>query len=269
MPSEPLPFSQRIRARESQAMDVEDLSALDPLGSGTFDDESHDFSQQLEMEERDRELAEPADPGLPSQRGDFSAPPTPEPLAEGIPPPSQQPLSQQHVSPMPVTANPAGENPVADSLDRDALSQLFGEFDDDDALQPAPKRRRAIPGGETSDAAFAELFQNLRDSAAVSIRTKPAHVADTDSQNILKRTARIMDMLQKTHPEWPNDFQRLVCAALSVYRLRLIDMFVREHILLLWIIEGNTYLRVHGGTAYFYDEGGAFQAGRASFRTFI
>jgi hypothetical protein len=72
-------------------MDVEDLSALDPLGSGTFDDESHDFSQQLEMEERDRELAEPADPGLPSQRGDFSAPPTPEPLAEGIPPPSQQP----------------------------------------------------------------------------------------------------------------------------------------------------------------------------------
>jgi hypothetical protein len=32
---------------------------------------------------------------------------------------------------------------------------------------------------------------------------------------------------------------------------RLVDMFIREHILLLWIIEGNEFMRVHGGSHAF------------------
>ena len=35
----------------------------------------------------------------------------------------------------------------------------------------------------------------------------------------------------------------------------MVDMFLREHITLLWVIEGGTYLRVHPpGVVYFYDE---------------
>jgi hypothetical protein len=38
-------------------------------------------------------------------------------------------------------------------------------------------------------------------------------------------------------------------------RIRVVDMFLREHITLLWVIEGGTYLRVHPpGVVYFYDE---------------
>lgn len=40
---------------------------------------------------------------------------------------------------------------------------------------------------------------------------------------------------------------------------RLVDMFLREHVLLLWIMEGETYLRVHQGIVYFYHDDGAFQ----------
>ena len=36
--------------------------------------------------------------------------------------------------------------------------------------------------------------------------------------------------------------------------------FYREHCLLLWIIEGGRYLRVHSGTCYFYHPDGAFVA---------
>lgn len=39
---------------------------------------------------------------------------------------------------------------------------------------------------------------------------------------------------------------------------RLVDMFLREHVLLLWIIEGETYLRAHGGIVYFFHDDGAF-----------
>ena len=42
--------------------------------------------------------------------------------------------------------------------------------------------------------------------------------------------------------------------------MRLIDMFVREHVHLLWIIEGEDHLRVHNGICYFYNEQGAFIA---------
>jgi hypothetical protein len=35
-------------------------------------------------------------------------------------------------------------------------------------------------------------------------------------------------------------------------------MFMREHVLLLWIIEGETYMRAHNGIVYFYHDDGAF-----------
>ena len=38
-------------------------------------------------------------------------------------------------------------------------------------------------------------------------------------------------------------------------RTRLMDMFLREHATILWVVEGEKYLRVHPpGIVYFYDE---------------
>jgi hypothetical protein len=59
---------------------------------------------------------------------------------------------------------------------------------------------------------------------------------------------------------WPKPLIRLAVGALTVYRMRLIDMFVREHVHLLWIIEGEDHLRIHNGVCYFYNEQGAFTA---------
>ena len=32
------------------------------------------------------------------------------------------------------------------------------------------------------------------------------------------------------------------------------DLYLREHITLPWVIEGEKFLRVHGGVVYFYHE---------------
>ena len=51
---------------------------------------------------------------------------------------------------------------------------------------------------------------------------------------------------------------RLGTAALAAYRMQLVDMFIREHLLLEWVMEGERFLRVHRGIAYFYHDDGAF-----------
>ena len=64
-------------------------------------------------------------------------------------------------------------------------------------------------------------------------------------------------------PNLDDDMLRLAVGALSVYRLRLWDMHIREHVLLLWIVEGGEHMRCHGGNLYFYQHG-ASQSTEAS-----
>jgi hypothetical protein len=43
--------------------------------------------------------------------------------------------------------------------------------------------------------------------------------------------------------------------AVEPLRFRLLDMGLVEHVKFLWIMEGEVYLRCHGGTAYMYHDG--------------
>lgn len=45
---------------------------------------------------------------------------------------------------------------------------------------------------------------------------------------------------------------RITAGILAVYRMRLIDITMREHILLLWIMCGQHMLRSHDGSCFFY-----------------
>jgi hypothetical protein len=40
--------------------------------------------------------------------------------------------------------------------------------------------------------------------------------------------------------------------------VRLVDMFMREFVHLLWIIEGPKFMRAHAGNIFFYHPDGAF-----------
>ena len=112
---------------------------------------------------------------------------------------------------------------------------------------PPAGRRRKILGGDTSDADFAAMVEKCTQAAVESFRECPEIPDDTSHMSIMRETAKVTERLQRDHPEWPDHQIRLVCAALATYRLRLVDMFYREHVLLLWIIEGRRYLRVHAG----------------------
>ena len=48
-----------------------------------------------------------------------------------------------------------------------------------------------------------------------------------------------------------SDGKRLCVLALSVFRSRLSDISIRDHVMLLWVILGGRVLRSHGGNAFF------------------
>ena len=66
--------------------------------------------------------------------------------------------------------------------------------------------------------------------------------------------------------EWPpadrldDRTNRLLSTALILYRTRLVDLYIREQVLILWLIDGVVRLRVHSGICYLYGDAGSFDA---------
>jgi hypothetical protein len=54
--------------------------------------------------------------------------------------------------------------------------------------------------------------------------------------------------VRRAEPLWPESLVKLAAGALAMYATRLIDLTVREHVLLLWLIEGRDMLRAHRGS---------------------
>ena len=79
-------------------------------------------------------------------------------------------------------------------------------------------------------------------------------------ESILLHTRRLRRQVSEKFPQWPVELIKIASGALAMYRLRLVDMFRREYALLLWVIEGDYFMRIHDGSAFMYTNDGAFVA---------
>ncbi len=123
------------------------------------------------------------------------------------------------------------------------------------------KRRRLIKGASESSSKFDELFRSCEGLADVCIARASKEVIPNED-SILQQTRRLRKLVKERFPCWSRHLVGLATGALAIYRLRLVDMFRREYALLLWLIEGDDYLRAHDGAAYLYHNDGAFVAYR-------
>ena len=186
-----------------------------------------DFESALEMEQEWLHYQDEA--MQPSRDGPF-APPTPStPLGVPSAPPTQH-GSQSSVKdedmfvPGQVAgSSAAGEAPVQphahnpSSLDMD-LDELFGH-------------------GE-------RLAVDMADDV------------DVEACDIIAQTNKAAELVDRhCPPDWPADLKQIAVGALSVYRYRLIDITMREHAHLLYIVEGHQRLRAHRGTCFVYKDG--------------
>jgi len=80
-----------------------------------------------------------------------------------------------------------------------------------------------------------------------------------DSMSIQAMKDALQTRVRNFNMTWDIDMELLAVGALAMYQLRLGDMSAREHALLLWIVEGDRYLRCHRRTVYVYTNFVAFQ----------
>ena len=109
----------------------------------------------------------------------------------------------------------------------------------------------------SSAASFATMFNKcIRHGAPISAWPEDL---DTSGYNILSTARALRDETKKVFPGADDRLTRLLAVALQASQLRLQDYSIREHILLVWLVEGEVSIRSHGGSVFIYHEDGAFQ----------
>ncbi len=93
-------------------------------------------------------------------------------------------------------------------------------------------RAKRFRGAETSTADFEALLETCCDAAAKSMKSAP-RADETESDGILARARRIRGVVEDRLGSPSESPVRLATAALSIYKMRLVDFFMREHVLLL------------------------------------
>lgn len=239
---------QRLRARESTSMMHEDCW-MDPLGAG-FDDSQP--SQLMDASPRDATqiptgpAGEPSDVH-PSLFGSFD-----EALHDAL---------LAHDAEAALVPPDAEATPEAGRIETNPATPADGGMSDPEIAPDAHallKRRRLYPGADTTKTDFATMMAKYEADVREATRGI-VPVVFTDEMSIQTIVQSLYDKVNTFNAQWDPALKRLATGALAIYRLRLLDMTQREHALLLWIIEGNTYLRVHKKIVYVYTPQGAMQ----------
>ena len=142
-----------------------------------------------------------------------------------------------------------------------ALSQLDAVKDEipaEEDMTAKIKKRRMQPGCLNSHDDFSSHFALLRGINESFQLMQPDSYIDKDT--ILNTVATYMDVVRQQAQGLSDKGVRLLVAALSVLFLRQVDLTILQHAMLLWIMEGNAYLRFHYGDCYMRHTSGAFQA---------
>jgi hypothetical protein len=155
--------------------------------------------------------------------------------------------------PAPVAGTNDFEDPNPDQIANSQNSQDGGSK----PVLERCRRRRLLRNASTSDTNFETVFRACGLAVASSLSDLSPQVAIRHS-SIMERAKQLHQAAQHRFPNWPTRYQRVVAAALEVYKMRLSDMFLREYCLLLWIMAGGDTIRAHGGVFYFYHDDGAF-----------
>ena len=117
--------------------------------------------------------------------------------------------------------------------------------------------RRTWPGAATSDEDFAAFFESC--TAACAGLQEVTRSAPNVGHSIMNSAARAIHNATAAFPDASYHFVRMVAVCLVASVLRFPDYTLREHVLIVWILEGEHRIRSHDGFCYIYHDDGAFQ----------
>ena len=128
-------------------------------------------------------------------------------------------------------------------------------------VDPLLQRRTRIKGTSESNAKFSELRVQLK-SGMQLLAAQPKSEAVVDV-SMVAVVGELMEAVngdrECARRDWSDARKRLAAGALCVYRKRLVDISMREKVLLLYIMCGEDMLRAHDGVVMYYAPIGCFQ----------
>ena len=120
------------------------------------------------------------------------------------------------------------------------------------------RKRRLLPGAASSDNDFRAHFASLALENA-KFQTNCLKEPLDGSGAIRNLVSQHKRRVAEQFPEWSEYMSRIVTATMAVLTLRTVDVFLREHATVLWIIEGDSHMRFHHGDCYVLHPSNAFQ----------
>ena len=170
-----------------------------------------------------------------------------------MPPVGVDPERDATMEPVEVQGPDANDQPERLTGLSQELEGFIDEAQHSEHLERA-RKRRTLPGAATTAQDF-ELELSRYNTACDTSLDGAVQFSASGEATILQRVEGLKRWVLQRMPNLDDDMLRLAVGALSVYRLRLWDMHIREHVLLLWIVEGGEHMRCHGGNLYFYQHG--------------
>ena len=91
------------------------------------------------------------------------------------------------------------------------------------------------------------------------------HVVRAGDHGIVAMVAAKLQTVVSRQKDYPVEellsdrSNRLLAAVMILHRTRMVDLYIREQVLILWLIEGLQRLRVHSGICYLYGDKGSFE----------
>ncbi len=181
------------------------------------------------------------------------------------------PIPQEFDESLPANVENANQPAGASDAEEEAADEQSpiddeGEF----VFQPlqavseeAKKSRLQILGARTSKDTFKRKWADVDTILNDGMAEQPKLDYDDPARTILQRTKAlhlVVDRYCDHHTlRWGFRTRRLAVAALMIYRMRLGDVFLREHVMMMWVIFGEDTLRAHNGTCYYYNHIGYFE----------
>ena len=149
---------------------------------------------------------------------------------------------------------PATKEEQDDDTGADDVDPMLGD-DLPESTWKSLRKRRLFPGAMTSNEDFDDHVKVLSHvNASFQERSgEPTSNSDT----ILRVVHQHQQSIKAHYPRFSKHMVRVATAAVAIFCTRTSDMSMREHALMLWIVEGADFLRFHDGDCYMLH--GAFQ----------
>jgi hypothetical protein len=128
----------------------------------------------------------------------------------------------------------------------------------EEAIPEAAKKRRLMKGANESQASFDAMFQQSMLLNKKILDDQSPDIRNNDG-SVLLSTRKYLEELRLAYPGHGEQLYRLILLAAFLSESRLPDRpMVADIAALVWMLEGDRYLRVHKGFLYIYTDNGAF-----------